>query len=206
MVEAKQPTVFDSDQQQLGDVYARALLAFAADAGNVDQLVDELGEVVEAINGVAGLRDALESPRIGANSKMDLLDKAFAGKVEKGLLHFLKVVGNKGRFDCLGAIASSAKTLRDEMSGRVQAVVTSASPMDSEVVGRITDQLSKTLGKDVSLQVLVDPEILGGIVVRVGDTVYDGSVVNQLSQVRARAVKRASDAIREKLDRFTTSE
>jgi len=206
MVEAKQPTVFDSDQQQLGDVYARALLAFAADAGNVDQLVDELGEVVEAINGVAGLRDALESPRVGVESKVDLLDKAFAEKVEKGLLHFLKVVGNKGRFDCLGAIASSAKTLRDEMSGRVQAVVTSASPMDSEVVGRITDQLSKTLGKDVSLQVLVDPEILGGIVVRVGDTVYDGSVVNQLSQVRARAVKRASDAIREKLDRFTTSE
>ncbi|MDG1512738.1 MAG: ATP synthase F1 subunit delta [Mariniblastus sp.] len=206
MVEAKQPTVFDSDQQQLGDVYARALLAFAADAGNVDQLVDELGEVVEAINGVAGLRDALESPRVGVESKVNLLDKAFAGKVEKGLLHFLKVVGNKGRFDCLGAIASSAKTLRDEMSGRVQAVVTSASPMDSEVVGRITDQLSKTLGKDVSLQVLVDPEILGGIVVRVGDTVYDGSVVNQLSQVRARAVKRASDAIREKLDRFTTSE
>ena len=206
MVEAKQPTVFDSDQQQLGDVYARALLAFAADAGNVDQLVDELGEVVGAINGVAGLRDALESPRVGVESKVDLLDKAFAGKVEKGLLHFLKVVGNKGRFDCLGAIASSAKTLRDEMSGRVQAVVTSASPMDSEVVGRITDQLSKTLGKDVSLQVLVDPEILGGIVVRVGDTVYDGSVVNQLSQVRVRAVKRASDAIREKLDRFTTSE
>ncbi len=206
MVEAKQPTVFDSDQQQLGDVYARALLAFAGDAGNVDQLVDELGEVVEAINGVAGLRSALESPRIGVDAKVGLLDKAFAGKVEKGLLHFLKVVGNKGRFDCLGAIASSARTLRDEMAGRVQAVVTSASPMDSEAVGRITDQLSKTLGKDVSLQVLVDPEILGGIVVRVGDTVYDGSVVNQLSQVRARAVKRASDAIREKLDRFTTSE
>lgn len=206
MVEAKQPTVFDSDQQQLGDVYARALLAFAEGAGNVDQLVDELGEVVEAINGVAGLRSALESPRVGVDSKIGLLDKAFAGKVEKGLLHFLKVVGNKGRFDCLGAIESSARTLRDEMAGRVQAVVTSASPMDSEAVGRITDQLSKTLGKDVSLQVLVDPEILGGIVVRVGDTVYDGSVVNQLSQVRARAVKRASDAIREKLDRFTTSE
>ncbi len=206
MVEAKQPTVFDSDQQQLGDVYARALLAFGAEAGNVDQLVDELGEVVETIDGVAGLRDALESPRIGAGSKVDLLDKAFAGKVEKGLLHFLKVVGNKGRFDCLGAISSSAQALRDEMSGRVQAVVTSASPMDGKAVERITSQLSKTLGKEVSLQVLVDPEILGGIVVRVGDTVYDGSVINQLSQVRSRAVKRASDAIREKLDRFTTSD
>jgi|TARA_B110000495_G_scaffold202002_1_gene220840 F-type H+-transporting ATPase subunit delta len=206
MVEAKQPTVFDSDQQQLGDVYARALLAFGADAGNVDQLVEELDDVVDAINGVAGLRDALESPRIGANSKMDLLDKAFAGKVEKGLLHFLKVVGSKGRFDCLGAISASAKTLRDQMSGRVQAVVTSASPMGGEAVERITKQLSETLGKNVSLQVLVDPEILGGIVVRVGDTVYDGSVMNQLAQVRSRAVKRASDAIREKLDRFTTSD
>ena len=50
MVEAKQPTVFDSDQQQLGDVYARALLAFGADAGNVDQLVEELDDVVDAIN------------------------------------------------------------------------------------------------------------------------------------------------------------
>ena len=84
--------------------------------------------------------------------------------------------------------------------------MTSASPLDDEAVERITTQLSKTLGKDVSLQVLVDPEILGGIVVRVGDTVYDGSVVNQLAQVRSRAVKRASDAIREKLDRFTTAE
>ena len=206
MVEAKQPTVFDSDQQQLGDVYARALLAFGTDAGNVDQLVDGLGEVVDVINGVAGLRGALESPRIDSGSKVELLDKAFSGKVEKGLLHFLKVVVGKGRFDCLGAIAASAKTLRDEMSGRLQAVVTSASPLDDEAVERITTQLSKTLGKDVSLQVLVDPEILGGIVVRVGDTVYDGSVVNQLAQVRSRAVKRASDAIREKLDRFTTAE
>ena len=92
------------------------------------------------------------------------------------------------------------------MSGRLQAVVTSASPMDGETVERITDQLSKTLGKEVILRVLVDPEILGGIVVRVGDPVYDGSVVNQLAQVRSRAVKRASDSIRGKLDRFTTSE
>ena len=57
MVEAKQPTVFDSDQQQLGDVYARALLAFAADAGNVDQLVDELGEVVEPGGAEPGVLD-----------------------------------------------------------------------------------------------------------------------------------------------------
>ena len=62
------------------------------------------------------------------------------------------------------------------------------------------------LGKTVSLQASIDPEIIGGMVVRIGDTVYDGSVVNQLAQIRARAVKQVADSIREKIDRFVTSE
>lgn len=205
MDETKQPNVFDSDQQQLGDVYAKALLAFGVESGNLDQLVEELGGVVEAIENVPGLKSALESPRIGLDAKSQLLDKAFGGRVEKGLINFLKVVGNKGRFDCLGSIAASARVMQDEMSGRVQAVLTSASEIDESVKNKIAEQLTKVLGKTVSLQSTVDPKILGGMVVRIGDTVYDGSVVNQLAQVRARAIKSASDAIREKLDRFATS-
>ena len=61
------------------------------------------------------------------------------------------------------------------------------------------------LGKQVILAPVVDPEIIGGMVIRVGDTVYDASVANQLKQVRTKAVKRAADAIREKLDRFTSA-
>jgi F-type H+-transporting ATPase subunit delta len=205
MDETKQPTVFDSDQQQLGDVYAKALLAYGAESGNLDQLVEELDGVVDAIENVPGLQAALESPRIALDAKSELLDKAFGGKVDKGLINFLKVVGNKGRYDCLGSIASSARTMQDEMSGRVQAVLTSASEIDDSVKNKIAEQLTKVLGKTVSLQSSVDPKILGGMVVRIGDTVYDGSVVNQLAQVRSRAVKKASDAIREKLDRFVAS-
>jgi F-type H+-transporting ATPase subunit delta len=205
MDETKQPTVFDSDQQQLGDVYAKALLGFGAASGNLDQLVEELDGVVDAIENVPGLQAALESPRIALDAKSELLDKAFGGKVDKGLINFLKVVGNKGRYDCLGSIASSARTMQDEMSGRVQAVLTSASEIDDSVKNKIAEQLTKVLGKTVSLQSSVDPKILGGMVVRIGDTVYDGSVVNQLAQVRSRAVKKASDAIREKLDRFVAS-
>jgi F-type H+-transporting ATPase subunit delta len=205
MDETKQPNVFDSDQQQLGDVYAKALLAFGVESGNLDQLVEELGGVVDVIENVPGLKSALESPRIGLDAKSQLLDKALAGRVEKGLINFLKVVGKKGRFDCLGSIAASARVMQDEMSGRVQAVLTSASEIDESVKNKIAEQLTKVLGKTVSLQSTVDPKILGGMVVRIGDTVYDGSVVNQLAQVRARAIKSASDAIREKLDRFATS-
>lgn len=205
MDETKQPTVFDSDQQQLGDIYAKALLGFGAASGNLDQLVEELSGVVEAIENVPGLKAALESPRIGPDKKSDLLDKAFGGRVEKGLIDFLKVVGNKGRYDCLVSISASSRTMQDEMSGRVQAVLTSASEIDENVTNKIAEKLSELLGKTVSLKSVVDPKILGGMVVRIGDTVYDGSVVNQLSQIRTRAVKNASDSIREKLDRFVTS-
>jgi F-type H+-transporting ATPase subunit delta len=118
----------------------------------------------------------------------------------------LKVVGSKGRFDCLGAIAASARAMQDELSGRVQAVLTSASEVDQEVQDKIAQQLSTALGKTVNLQSSVDPDIIGGMVVRIGDTVYDGSVMNQLAQIRTKAIKQVSDAIREKIDRFATSE
>lgn len=205
MADTKQPTVFDSEQQQLGNVYAKALLAFGAESGNVDQLVEELDGVVGVVNQIPGLQAALESPRIAWEDKSQLLDKAFGGKVEQGLVNFLKVIGSKGRFDCLSSIATSARSMQDEMSGRVQAVLTSASEIDDSVKEKIAGQLSKVLGKTVGLQSTVDPAILGGMVVRIGDTVYDGSVVNQLAQVRSRAVKQASDAIRQKLDRFAAS-
>ena len=201
----KQPTVFDTDQQQLGVIYAKALLSFGKESGNLDQLVEQLDDVVSVIDRVPGLRDALESPRISTDQKSNLLDKAFGGKVEKSLVNFLKVVGSKRRFDCLGAISASAKNMQDEMAGRVQAVLTSAAEIDDSVKNNIAQRLSQLLGKTVSLSSVVDPTIIGGMVVRVGDTVYDGSVVNQLAQVRAQAVKRVSDAIREKLDRFATS-
>lgn len=201
----KHQTVFDTDQQQLGDVYAKALLEFGKESGNLDKLVDELEAVVSAVDGAEGFKDALDSPRINLDQKVALLDKAFGGKIDKGLANFLKVVGRKGRFDCLGSIASSARKMQNEMSGRVQAILTSATEVDSDVKDKIAKKLSAVLGKEVKLDSVVDPKIIGGVVVRIGDTVYDASVINKLDQVRARAVKKAADAIREKLDKFVTA-
>ncbi len=199
------PTVFDTDQQQLGVIYAKALLSHGKQTGLLDQLVEQLDAVVNVIREVPGFQAALESPRIPFEAKAKLIDKAFAGKVDRSLVNFLKVVGSKRRFDCLPAISSSAKKMQDEIAGRVQAVLTSATEIDESVKAGIASRLSAVLGKTVSLKSTVDPKIIGGMVVRVGDTVYDGSVVNQLAQIRTRAVKRASDAIREKLERFATN-
>ena len=91
------------------------------------------------------------------------------------------------------------------MAGRVQATLTTAEEFEDSTRAKISDRLSSVLGKQVSLSAVVDPEIIGGMVVRVGDTVYDASVANQLNQVRAKAIKRAADAIRERLDRFASA-
>ncbi len=197
--------VFDTDQQLLGDVYAKALMGFAQQSGRVDQFVDELNAVVDVLGQVPELRVALESPRIPFEAKTRMLETAFQGKVSGDLVNFLKIVATKRRFDCLGAIAASTRRMQDEMAGRVQATLTTAETVDESVCIKISDRLSKVLGKQVILAPVVDPEIIGGMVIRVGDTVYDASVANQLKQVRTKAVKRAADAIREKLDRFTSA-
>lgn len=195
-------TVFDTDQQQLGEVYAKALLGFGQQAGNLDALTAQLDGVVDVIESLPDLQAALESPRISLAQKTGLLDKAFAGRIEGPMLNFLKVVAEKGRLDCLPAIRAAAHRLHDEMAGRVQAELITAIPVDESVHQKLQDRLGSLLGKQVVLTASVDPHVIGGMVVRVGDTVYDGSVANQLQRVRNRAVKRSIDAIRESVDRF----
>lgn len=205
MSEAQQSTVFDTEQQQLGDVYAKALLGVAKNAEKMDMLVEELGQVVVVFNELPKFRAAMESPRIEQADKASMLDKAFKGKCSKKLLNFLKLIAQRGRFECLNSIHGSAVKAHDEMAGRVKATLTTASEVTGDIEKSIAKKLSKILGKEVNLECVVDPEVIGGMVVRVGDTVYDGSVANQLKQVRTKAVQKAVDAFREKLDKFVTT-
>jgi F-type H+-transporting ATPase subunit delta len=205
MEEIRHKTVFDTNQQQLANVYAKALLGAGEKSGKLGQLIEELDAVVGAIDQLPKLKSTLESPRVDAGSKAALIDKCFGSRVSKDLAHFLKIVANKGRFDCLPAMLGSARRMYDEMSGRVEATVTTAESIDEQVRQQISDRLSGALGKAVNLTASVDPGIIGGMVVRVGDTVYDGSVVSQLAQVRSQTIKRATDVIRASIDRFTSS-
>ena len=204
MAEEKQkiPTVFDTDKASLGDVYAKALLGVGKSSGESEKLVDELSAVAKVVRKLPKLQTTLESPQIAADAKQAILQKAFGGKLSKDMVNFLKIVANKGRFDCLSQISSSATRLYDEMSGNVMAEIVTAEKIEKSVAKDIASQLEKELGKKVTVKTSVDPKIIGGMVIRIGDTVHDGSVVNQLEQVRTKAVNRASDAIRGSLDKF----
>ncbi len=198
------PDLFTTEQQQLGSVYAKALLGVGEKSGDTTKLLEELSAVAEAVSNQPSLSNTLQSPQVGAEEKLKLVGKIFEKKVSVPMMNFLKVLVGKDRFDCVAAISAAAKQLNDEKSGEIQATVTTAEEIDAKSRDEIAKQLSTKLGKKVKLDSVVDASVVGGVVVRVGDTVYDNSVVGQLQQVRQRAMEKAAEAIREKLDRFAT--
>ena len=192
-----------TDQQQLGEVYAKALLAVGEKSGSAEALIAELKEVSDAVKSLPKLSDALAAPQVSVDEKTALVEKAFSGKTTPAMMNFLKVIVRKDRFDCLPAVAVAAKQMHDQASGKIQATLVTAEEVDDSTQADIAQKLSEKLGKQVELERTVDPSIIGGVVVRVGDTVYDSSIAGQLEQVRTKAMKKASDAIREQLNRFT---
>ena len=201
---SEQKTVFDTDRQYLGGVYAKALLGLAQKSGNVEQIIDEVESFAGALDALPKLRATLESPRIPFAEKEKIVDKAIGGKGSKEFVNFVKVLCRNGRADCLSAVRESARDMHDEAIGRVRATMTTAIAVDQHVQDKVAQRLSQVLGKTVAVRATVDPDIIGGLVVRVGDTVYDGSVTNQLKQIRSAAIGRANQEIRQALERFVT--
>jgi len=198
---------FDSDRQQVGEVYAQALLAAASQHGVVESSLEQLESVCQdVLSELPKLRLLLDSPRIGPADKQRVLDKAFGGQMETILLNFLKVLAEHGRLDCLAAISAAYRELYNESTGRVTLQVTSASEMDQARQAQIAQQLGEKMNKTVEIELTVDPDLIGGTVIRDGDTVYDGSVANRLEQIRQQAMQRTTQQFQEMADRFSTED
>ena len=132
--------VADSGRQHLGSVYAKALLGAAEKAGQSQQVLDELDSLVsDVLNKLPQLDAAFASPRITAEEKSAMIDKAFGGRMSVTLQHFLKVVAKHERLDCLRAVKVEAQKLQQALRGQVEVTVHSAATLDqaaTNAVGR----------------------------------------------------------------------
>lgn len=200
----KVPTVFDTTAQQVGEVYARALLGVGQAKGQAAEMVEELQSFDDCLKQLPKLAQALQAPRVPEAEKERIVRKALAGKVSPDFLNFLLVLIRRGRFSALSAIRHAAIKQFDEVTGQVRATVTTASPISQAAQGKLADRLGKLLGKQVRIETKLDESIIGGVVVRIGDTVYDASVLNQLNQVRTKTAARIADSIRGSLERFAS--
>lgn len=197
----------DPQEQQIGSVYAKSLLAAAKSSGDLEEVVDQLltfGEEVLAKQ--PKFIELMNSSRLSGAEKLQLIDRVLQSKASPTLVNFLKVVSQKGRFDCLNAIVSETRRLYNEETGVVEVLVSSATELDESLRGQIVSKLESVLGKKVSLDASVAPEMLGGLKIRVGDTVFDGSLLSQLDRVRKSTYEKSAEQIRAQFDRFAAAQ
>lgn len=166
--------------------YAETLLSLARKANDAPGWGNMLRQVSGAIMTDSTLHGFLESPRISSELKSDVLSKALGDRVPRVFLLFLQALVRNRRQMLIPSIANEYDTLLDASNGIVHARVKVARDMpdgDRDVIAR---QLSKVVGKTVVPHLEVDPSIIGGIVVRIGDTVMDGSLSRRLGLLRRR--------------------
>jgi F-type H+-transporting ATPase subunit delta len=166
--------------------YAETLLALARKSEDLPGWGRMIDDVANAVQGDDRLRKFLESPQVSADEKNAVFEKAYEDRAPRLFLRYLQRLVKNRRQMLIPEIANEYRDLVDEVEGRIHAQVTLAKPVDDEQRASIARQLSHTLGKPVVPQVRINPNILGGIIVRIGDRVMDGSVRRRLGVLRTR--------------------
>jgi F-type H+-transporting ATPase subunit delta len=169
--------------------YAQALVSLAGKAKDLAGWGTMIADVADAIARDERLRLFLESPRVAVAQKNDVIAKAFQDRMPRLFVRFLQSVIRHRRHALIPQIAIEYQTLVDEVEGRVHAHVTVSREPDSKLEKTVSDRLSKVLGKSVVPHFTVDETILGGTIVRIGDTVMDGSVRRRLGRLRQRMMQ-----------------
>jgi ATP synthase F1 delta subunit len=176
--------------EEIAAVYARSLFEVAKEQDKLDKVRDELGEFADALHESRDLQMFLFSPYFSTQEKNDGLDKAVSG-ADETLMNFLKLLLEKHRMPVLFRIRSDFDELWEEENQLLPVQVTSAIELDKKTVKQIGDKIAEQTGRKVDLSAKVEPDILGGIVVRVGNSVLDASIRNRLEGLR-KQVARAS--------------
>src|SRR3954464_4940843 len=169
--------------------YAETFLTLANRAGTLRGWGGMLTDVARAMEADPALRLFLESPRVPAQTKIDVLGKAFQDRMPRLVVRFLQALVRNRRQMLIPEIATEYLDLVDAAEGRMHARVTVAQePTDAERDAMVK-HLSRMFRKDVVPHLTIDPAIMGGVIVHVGDTVLDGSVRKRLASLRRRRLR-----------------
>lgn len=166
--------------------YAETLLVLAGKAGNLRGWGGMLADVARAMETDPTLRLFLESPRVPAQTKIDVLGRALQDRMPRLMVRFLQALVRNRRQMLIPEISIEYADLVDATEGRLHARVTVAMDQSDAEVTALAAQLTRLFRKDVIPHVTVDPAIMGGVVVHVGDTVLDGSVRKRLATLKRR--------------------
>jgi ATP synthase F1 delta subunit len=176
--------------QEIANVYARALFEAALDKGDLDKLRAQLGQFVEAMLENQALQLFFYSPYFTSVEKKEALAKTLTG-ADPLLSNFLALLIEAHRMPVLPAIRSRFEELWDQENHLIPVEVTSAIELDDKTVSDIGKRIGEQTGQKIQLTSTVDPDILGGIVLRVGNSILDASIRSRLEQLRKEVARAA---------------
>jgi F-type H+-transporting ATPase subunit delta len=169
--------------EEIARVYARALFGAAKGHGKLDAIRDQLGQFVDVLNENREFQLFLFSPYFASSEKIEGLKKAVSD-AEPELWNFLELLLEKGRMPVIFRIRRQFDALWAKENKRLGVTVTSAVELDPEVAKQIGSEIEQQTGNTVELTSRVDPDILGGLVLQVGNMVLDTSIRNRLEKLR----------------------
>ena len=169
--------------EEIARVYADALFGVAKDKGKLDVIREQLGQFADALSENKEMQLFFFSPYFSSAEKEQGLEKAVGG-AEPELLNFLELLLEKHRMPVLFRIRRNYESLWAKENKRLGVTVTSAVDLDPEIAKRIGSEIEEQTGNKVELESRVDPDILGGLVVQVGNMVLDTSIRNRLEKLR----------------------
>ena len=189
----------------LANVYARSIFEMARDAGGqskIEEISSELQQIIELTRSDKDFGKFINSPIIDVNARRDSLRKLFDGRVSDLTLRFLLVLNQKERLNRLETIASAYEGLVQEEYGRVEVDVFTAAPIGDEATASIRARIEEAIGKEPVLHTYEDPNMIGGVKLRIGDQLIDGSVQTKLRQMKADLLSSGGYSLRERITDF----
>ena len=168
--------------------YADALFQLANEKNNVDTVNEQLKVVQEVFNNDKQITQFLSHPRIAKGEKLNLVENVF-GQFEQNVKNFLKLLVERNRIDVVSAIIDNFYGFYNEANKIAAATVYSVRELSEEEQNKLEASFKEQLNKEsVSINNIVDPSILGGMRIRVGNTIYDGSISNKLNRLKQNIV------------------
>jgi len=195
-IKPRHETVMDITTEQIARVYAQAFMAVAEKSPNTAGLVEEVASLVsDVLDNFPNLEEVFRSALIAHERKEEIIDEVFGGRASTEVLNFLKVLARHGRLGLLRPVARHVEKLYTKQQGQTDVEVRVATELDQALRTQIESELREMLGVEPVLQVTVDPSLIAGMVVRVGDRVYDGSLSTQFDLACNAMIERARERI-----------
>jgi F-type H+-transporting ATPase subunit delta len=176
--------------EEIASVYARSLFEVALEHDKLDVVREQLGQIADAISEDRELQVFFFSPYFSTEEKKEGLAKVIQG-AEPAVLNFLELLVEKHRTPALFRIRNAYDELWEHENKLLPVEITSAIELDDQIAQRIGDQIGEQTGQRVELTKTVDPDIIGGLVLRVGNSILDASIRNRLDNLRKNVAKAA---------------